>query len=341
MSDDGSKSPSSPERDNERAESRYTTADLSVEPEEPTDSKRKRSEDSTDAADANEYKKNRSEDYPAQSPQAAPLPVESGAAGSYTDGGMKTEVAEIAQDKVGQVIGSKGAIIQDLQAKTGCKILVNQDFPPGAPRQIVYSGTPAQIKMAKDLVNLIVDRGPTALHMLNGPVVTQTIECPQPLVGRVIGSGGSTIRDIQARCGVKIQVHQDMPDGVPRKIEVVGNPSSVAMAVSQIKQVMEAPPGSGPGSHTHPHGHMGAPMGMPPVAVMPHMGMGAPMGGHHAGGPPQAHGQHVMECAKQYVGRIIGRAGETINLLQQKSGAKVQIDQKVGDTINAFSRRIF
>lgn len=71
-------------------------------------------------------------------------------------------------------------------------------------------------------------------------------------------------------------------------------------------------------------------MGMLPVGGMPHMGMGAPMGGHH-GGPPQAQGQHIMECTKQYVGRIIGRAGETINLLQQKSGAKVQIDQKVPD----------
>lgn len=37
----------------------------------------------------------------------------------------------------------------------------------------------------------------------------------------------------------------------------------------------------------------------------------------------------VLDCPKTVVGRVIGRGGETINLLQQRSGARIQIDQKV------------
>lgn len=42
--------------------------------------------------------------------------------------------------------------------------------------------------------------------------------------------------------------------------------------------------------------------------------------------------QHqVMDCAKAFVGKIIGRGGEVITMIQQRSGAKVQIDQNVAE----------
>jgi far upstream element-binding protein len=228
---------------------------------------------------------------------------------------VKTEITEISQDKVGQVIGSKGAIIQDLQSRTGCKIQVNQDFPPGHPRHVVYTGTQLQIDAAKQLVALVIEKGPTAIHMLNGPVMTQIIECHQSVVGRVIGTGGSVIRDIQARCGVKIQVHQDFPDGVPRKVEITGNQKAVQMAAAQVRQIMEGGPMPGMGGIPG----MGGPMGYP----------GAAMGGMPGAPVTIVNGAHVIDCPKQFVGRIIGRGGETINLLQSKSGARVQIEQNV------------
>lgn len=310
----------------------YAKADLSFEPEteEPsTDSKRKRSEDNEDST--NEFKKNRSESpdtveksssvvessshglvsYTAAE-AGAPLSefTSSGSYGEASEGNdIVTETSPIAQEKVGQVIGSKGAIIQDLQARTSCKIQVNQDFPAGEPRQVVYTGTQAQVNAAKELVTLILEKGPTAIHMLNGPVVTEVVECAQPLVGRVIGSGGCNIRDIQQRCSVKIQVHQDFPENVPRQVEITGNAHAVAAAALCVRQILD---GTSQGVGMMPM------MGIPPGAA--------------AGGAPVSmgmNGVHVIECAKQYVGRIIGRAGETINILQAKSGARVQIDQKV------------
>jgi far upstream element-binding protein len=55
-------------------------------------------------------------------------------------------------------------------------------------------------------------------------------------------------------------------------------------------------------------------------------GMG---GGGGVGGGQMVGNQFVMECEKGIVGRIIGRGGETINMLQGKSGAKIQIDQSI------------
>ena len=72
-------------------------------------------------------------------------------------------------------------------------------------------------------------------------------------------------------------------------------------------------------------------------------GMGG-MGGMGAYGAPKPAGgvvqtfagaggmQHqVMDCAKAFVGKVIGRGGETIMMIQQRSGAKVQIDQQMPD----------
>eukprot|EP00971_Amphidinium_carterae_P007845 155354-Amphidinium_carterae.1 len=50
----------------------------------------------------------------------------------------------------------------------------------------------------------------------NGEMV---VECPQHIVGRVIGRGGETIRDLQEKSGCSIQIKQEgVPDGHPRRI---------------------------------------------------------------------------------------------------------------------------
>ena len=88
-----------------------------------------------------------------------------------TNGGsFLTEILEIPPDKVGSIIGSKGAIIQELQSRSGCKIFVNQEFPPGVNREVTFSGSPQQIKAGRELVELILNEGPTAIHALDGPV---------------------------------------------------------------------------------------------------------------------------------------------------------------------------
>lgn len=230
----------------------------------------------------------------------------------------------IPHDKVGSVIGSRGAIVQDIMGRAGCKIHVNQDFPEGHDREVEMVGTQDQIIAAEKLVRAVIETGPTVLQMMNGPVVQKIMECEKPLVGRIIGSGGATIRDIQTRCGAKVQIHQDMPEGVPRKIEITGNTNSVDQAALLIQFVMEnGPPGPG-GLPTFGPGN---------ALIMPGMGGGLMPVSMGAGGLPvvagSSPGSQVLEVQKSFVGKIIGRGGETIKMIQDTSGARVQIEQSV------------
>lgn len=223
-----------------------------------------------------------------------------------------TTIIEVAPDKVGQIIGSKGAIIQEIQTRTGVKAYVNQEFPDGVNRQVNLTGNPTQIKAATDLINLILEQGPTAIHMnslVGGPISTIVIECTQNHVGKVIGTNGSVIKDIQSRSGAKIQIEQDFPPEVPRKINVTGTTTAVNTARQLIQAVM-------------------AGTAMPPSA-----GFGGMLGGQVSSSPIQYGSggdlQQVIEVPKMWVGKIIGRGGETISIIQRKCGGKVTLDQNV------------
>lgn len=235
------------------------------------------------------------------------------------------EVIEVSPDKVGQIIGSKGAIIQDMQSRTGAKIYVNQNFPDGVNRQVIISGTNQQIKAATDLVKRIINEGPTAIHvnsLTGGPNIQVCIECPQALVGRVIGAGGATIKELQARSGAKIQIDQNFPEGQARKINISGTQAAVSIATQLVSYVMEHGPALPPSPTPTLYGstltnNLSTNQSLSSTAsILSFSGIGN-------------NSTQIIECPKSLVGKIIGRSGETINLLQAKSGAKVQIDQNV------------
>jgi hypothetical protein len=47
--------------------------------------------------------------------------------------------------------------------RTGCKMCINQDYPDGHPRKVVYTGTVDQIEEARILVAAVIVHGPNAL----------------------------------------------------------------------------------------------------------------------------------------------------------------------------------
>ena len=79
--------------------------------------------------------------------------------------------------------------------------------------------------MGTELIKLIIEHGPNAITT-NGTAtattMTSIVECPHEKVGRIIGSKGDTIKELQSRTGSRIQIQQDkdLPDGVPRKVKV-------------------------------------------------------------------------------------------------------------------------
>lgn len=319
-------------------------------------SKRKRSNDSDDEEDTNlETKKPKSEGNSSSQPVQISII-------SQTD---DTMVVEIPHDKVGSIIGTKGMIIQDIQARSGCQAKVNQDFPPGVPRQMEFRGTKATMAAGLDLVKRILEFGPASIHsntMFGGPQITTMMDCPITIVGKVIGTGGQTIKEIQSKSGAKVQIHQDLPPEQPRKLEITGSASAVGSAVQMIQTIMTG--GNINGPSTTPRGNAGP--------ALQHNGYGqqqghTPRGSHHhqpqqqqqqqqqfhhhhhnpppvaTAAPPAAPMYHppagpevrqqdisiVIEVSKMLVGKIIGKGGENIVSLQRKSGCRIVVDQQV------------
>jgi hypothetical protein len=102
---------------------------------------------------------------------AAPVPVASTLASASkallastaATGTSITRIMECPQTRVGIVIGTKGSVIMEMMKKTSCKIVINQEFPDGVAREIIFTGTKEQIEAAKVLVNAVIVHGPIIL----------------------------------------------------------------------------------------------------------------------------------------------------------------------------------
>lgn len=228
-------------------------------------------------------------------------------------------VLEIPFNKVGQVIGTKGKIIQEIQARSGAKTIVNQEFPDGIPRQINMTGTLEQMSMAVELIKKVIDDGPTAIHVNNlsdDNKLIKTIECSQQQVGRIIGSGGANIKDIQAKSGAHIQIYQDFPPEQPRQIQITGSTKSVNTAVDLIKKLMENGSLNNNNNNNNTN-QRDRPTPTPPSSAAQSGQMGF-----------SDNFTRSIEVKKEFVGKIIGKGGDNIVQMQKKSGAKITVDQK-------------
>jgi far upstream element-binding protein len=190
--------------------------------------------------------------------------------------GLITEIMEVPEDKVASLIGSKGSIIADIQARTMCRMFVKQDMAVGLPRQLVMTGTPTAVAAGRDLAKKVIEEGPLYLISGGAQLYTHQIDCPQALVGRVIGAGGATIRDLQARSGARLRVEQDFPEGYPRKVVITGTQETIQKAASLVALVME-------------HG---------PMALAQMMGGGMP--GAYGAAPVQPYGMPAQNAGDSF-----------------------------------------
>lgn len=291
------------------------------------------------------------------------------------------ERAELAVEFVGRVIGKGGEMIRDLQARSGCRVDVDQNVPMDSPRIITYRGTRQAIDFAKQLVaTLCSQEGKRDADLPLGIAARKQLVVPSSSIGKIIGRGGEMIRELQNRSKGKIQVDHSgagVTDPSTRLLTITGTQEAVTKAEEMIMFLVANPQmdasqaidmlvddktrgggswGSGPpypnlpnqgrgmqigsgyggGGYAAPYGGSGAPYGgggggylQPPGAY------GDGGGGYHQ--PPEAFGSRAavgteseIFCApKMYMGRIIGSRGITINDVQKRSGCDIQINQDV------------
>ena len=108
---------------------------------------------------------------------------------------------------------------------------------------------------------------------------TVKLDCPQSLVGKIIGKGGETIKGLASTTGAKVIIDQmSMADGEPRKIVITGTNTQIEKVSKMCEDIMNGP-----------HGTVSAVQAAQPGAIVVN-----------------------VECPKECVGRVIGRGGATI-----------------------------
>ncbi|KAI8920644.1 hypothetical protein BC831DRAFT_478005 [Entophlyctis helioformis] len=150
-----------------------------------------------------------------------------------------------------------------------------------------------------------------------GSDMRKTVEAvvPPGKAGIVIGRGGETLKGIERQFNVRVQLEPAGGSPDMQKMAIItGHERDVEEARKAIQDIIYGLPRGtgGPGGPGGP--------GVPPMGA----GYGAPFG---AGGPPAPYGSTTIHIhvPSNNVGLIIGKGGETIKTLQQRSGARITV----------------
>lgn len=113
---------------------------------------------------------------------------------SSSGGGTIVEKCDLPSLYVGRIIGKGGEQIRDLQARSACKIDVDQNVPHGAPRIITYQGPRDKIEFAKSLVQKLCSDNWKNVDLPLGFATRIKISVPGNVIGKIIGRGGEMIK---------------------------------------------------------------------------------------------------------------------------------------------------
>ena len=269
---------------------------------------------------------------------------------------------------IGKVIGKGGEMIRDLQARSGARIDVDPNGIPGQARVITYRGTRQTIDAAKYMVQILCQEGTSENDLPLGQAKQELLIVPAQSIGKVIGRSGDMIRELQSRSTARILIDHAGTSGVPpdqKQITVRGSEQAVAKAKEMIMFLVANPMvealqslkllteeklkrgsewGSGPPYPNLPNqGYNMTPDMLGSVALgYPPQGYGGGGGSYPSQAPPQQHygqtyggggggGQEadIAYVPRQFLGRIIGQKGVTINDLQRRSGCNLQVNQSI------------
>ncbi|XP_072390395.1 far upstream element-binding protein 1 isoform X1 [Diabrotica undecimpunctata] len=154
--------------------------------------------------------------------------------------------------------------------------------------------------------------------------VSEDIKVPDKMVGLIIGRGGEQITRLQSETGCKIQMAPDSQGMSDRICSLSGPKDAVERAKQLISDIIRqrgGPPGVSDDEMSYQNNHSDF-QGVTSIG-----GPGGPGGGP---GPGQGQGgRNSIEIMipGPKVGLIIGKGGETIKQLQEKSGAKMVVIQ--------------
>eukprot|EP00798_Chlamydomonas_sp_ICE-L_P019906 gene19906-26609_t len=210
-------------------------------------------------------------------------------------------------DKVGKVIGKQGATVKDMMVRSGTTMRVDLTAQ-GDTKPVVITGTREAVERAKAMVKEVLEA--EAISTAGPGDLVKKLEVPTALVGRIIGRGGETIKNLQSASETRIVVSAKVVGSTDQGVEITGKADMVERAekmhlnllqLLQVLQIQELISSDQP--------------------ITSSAGIAMVIEKHCSGF------SRSLECPKPLVGRIIGRGGETIKGLQRHFNIKLQIDQ--------------
>ncbi len=109
-------------------------------------------------------------------PQLAPGQTPTAGFLNPTDPEQYTDYESIPGNMIGKLIGRAGESIKLIQAKTGARIQIDHKGPEEG-KLVTITGKQDQVAAAK-----------AEIHATMAPEVSEMLLCPQPIVGRIIGT---------------------------------------------------------------------------------------------------------------------------------------------------------
>ncbi|XP_058068069.1 uncharacterized protein LOC131217219 isoform X2 [Magnolia sinica] len=161
---------------------------------------------------------------------------------------------DIPNGRVGVIIGKGGETIKYLQLQSGAKIQVTRDMdadPTSQTRLVELIGTQEQISKAEQLINDVLAEAEAggsgivaARRFSSGQSGADqfTMKVPNNKVGLIIGKGGETIKNMQARSGARIQLiplHPPPGDtSTERTVQIDGTKEQIESAKQLVNEVI-------------------------------------------------------------------------------------------------------
>jgi len=165
-------------------------------------------------------------------------------ASSGDDGPREEEDIWIPEDKCGRVIGRGGSKIQEIQDESGANVKVHgRETAEDGKVKVTLSGSAGQRAKAKEIIErCTADRGsggggggfsmPSDAEPLEMWVETCRL-------GRVVGKGGSKIREIQDQFSIRVDIKKEEIKDDDTMVILTGSPASTQQAKEFIDDLCE------------------------------------------------------------------------------------------------------
>lgn len=219
-------------------------------------------------------------------------------------GNIQEEIV-IPHDKCGIVIGKGGQTLRNLRSTYGCSVNLDSTENTGDDKPLRIAGPPEQVRLVVAEVHKMM-AAKESIQSIKVPPGQDHVQfmIPKISVGVVIGKSGETINKIQESTQTRIQFVPDDPTISDRGCYIVGPQEGCLSAKAQVleivkKKMEEVESGKGPAPRTQR------------VQKVPTVG----------------EQQVDYPVPANRAGVVIGKGGDTINQIKEKSGAFVQINK--------------